>query len=217
LNFASRLRQRRREPQAAQEYAELLIALAREHGFVHLISTGTMVHGWALAEQGQTEDGIALMNRGLEAYRGTASQLGLSRDLALLAEAYVQARRMAEGFATLDEAREVMHKTGGRYYEAELDRLKGEFLLRQTAETGFQPPAVVEEAEHCFHQALSVAGRQGAKISELRAGMSLSRLWQQQGERAKAQDLLAPIYGWFTEGFDTADLQEARVLLEDLG
>jgi class 3 adenylate cyclase/predicted ATPase len=214
LNFASRLHQRRREPQAAQEYAEALITLAREHGFVHLIATGTMVHGWAVAEQGQTEDGIALINRGLEAYRGVGSQLGLARDLALLAEAYVHARRMAEGFATLDEAREVMQKTGGRYYEAELDRLKGEFLLRQAAETGFHPPAVMEEAEHSFHQALSVAGSQGAKISGLRAAMSLSRLWHSQGKAVEARALLAGVYGWFTEGFETVDLQEALALLE---
>jgi predicted ATPase len=216
LNFASRLHQRRREPQAAQERAEALIALAREHGFVHLIATGTMVRGWALAEQGQEEDAIILMNRGLEAYRATGSQLGLSRDLALLAEAYVQARRMAEGFATLDEAREVMHKTGGRYFEAELDRLKGEFLLRQAAETGFQFPAMVEEAENCFHQALSIAGCQGAKSLELRAAMSLSRLWQSHGKPAEARSLVAGLYGWFTEGLETIDLQEALALLETL-
>jgi predicted ATPase len=123
---------------------------------------------------------------------------------------------MAEGFATLDEAREVMHKTGGRYFEAELDRLKGEFLLRQAAETGFQFPAMVEEAENCFHQALSIAGRQGAKLLELRAAMGLSRLWQSQGKPAEARSLLAGLYGWFTEGLETIDLQEALALLETL-
>ena len=116
----------------------------------------------------------------------------------------------AEGLATLAEALAVAERTGDRRDEAEIHRLKGEFLLRQAV------PAA-PQAETCFRQALDVARRQQAKSWELRAAMSLARLWQQQGKRTEARDLLAPIYGWFTEGFDTADLQEAKALLEELG
>ena len=111
----------------------------------------------------------------------------------------------------LAEALAAVESTGERFYEAELDRLKGECLLRQVAN---QPSP--QEAEACFQQALATAHRQQARSLELRAAMSLGRLWQQQGKRDEARALLAPIYGWFTEGFDTADLQEAKVLLEAL-
>jgi predicted ATPase len=108
----------------------------------------------------------------------------------------------------LAEALALVDKTGERWWEAELHRLKGELLRRRASPT--------EEVEACFHQALDIARRQQAKSLELRAAMSLSRLWQQQGQRADARELLAPIHGWFTEGFDTADLQEAKALLEEL-
>src|SRR5262249_3856832 len=125
-----------------------------------------------------------------------------------LAEAYGQAGQTEAGLSALAEGLAAAHKTGGRYWEAELHRLKGELLLRQAS-----PP---EEGEACFRQALDIAPHQQAKSFELRAAMSLSRLWQQQGKRTEAHDLLAPVYGWFTEGFDTADLQEAKALLEEL-
>jgi predicted ATPase len=115
----------------------------------------------------------------------------------------------ADGLQALAEAHTLVEQHEERYWEAEVHRLRGVLLLRQTA----TPQA---EAEACFQQALDVARRQEAKSLELRAAMSLSRLWQQQGKRAEARELLAPIYGWFTEGFDTADLQDAKALLEAL-
>jgi class 3 adenylate cyclase/predicted ATPase len=216
LNFAARLHQRRREGRAAQELAEVLITLAIEQGFAHYVATGTILRGWALAEQGQTEDGIALMNRGLEAYRATGSQLSLSRDLALLAEAYEKVGQTAEGLTALAEALAVVHETQGRYHEAELHRLKGEFVLRQRVAAGVNPTSIEQEAAICFRQALDLATRQHSKLLELRAAVSLGRLWQRQGKRAEAQQMLAELYGWFTEGFETADLQEANALLAKL-
>jgi predicted ATPase len=127
--------------------------------------------------------------------------------LAFLAEAYGKLGQAREGLTLLGEALAIVHKTGERFYEAEIYRLKGELLLGHSAENH-------GEAEDCFQQALLVARHQQAKSSELRAAMSLARLWQRQGMRAAAYDLLAPVYGWFTEGFDTSDLQEARALLE---
>jgi predicted ATPase len=133
----------------------------------------------------------------------------LSHYLALLAEAYGHAGHTEEGLAVLAEALEEVHRTGQRSYEAEIYRLRGELLLQQaTPEHG--------QAEACFQQALDVARRQHAKSLELRAATSLARLWQQQSKRQAAYDLLAPVYSWFTEGFDTADLQEARTLLEEM-
>src|SRR5215510_8645475 len=130
--------------------------------------------------------------------------------LAYLAAAYAQIGQVDEGLHVLAEALAVVDTTGGRNHEAELHRLHGELLLQQPV-----PEAPV--AETCFQQALDVARRQQAKSWELRAATSLAQLWQQQGKQAEARELLAPIYGWFTEGFDTADLQEAKALLEELG
>ena len=115
----------------------------------------------------------------------------------------------SEGLGLLAEALMAVSHCGERFWEAELYRLKGELLLQQTTESG-------EEAETCFRQALDIALHQQAKALELRAAMSLSRLWQRQGKRTEARALLAPVYGWFTEGFDTADLQETKALLEAL-
>jgi predicted ATPase len=162
-----------------------------------------------LAAQGQWADGVAQIREGLAALRAKESRVLWSWFLVLLAEACGRAGQVEEGLRALDEALEVMQTTEERVYEAEVYRLQGELLLQQsTAQQG--------EAEASFHQALTVARRQEAKSLELRAAASLARLWQQQGKHAEARELLAPIYGWFTEGFDTADLQEARALLEAL-
>src|SRR5262249_50272650 len=127
----------------------------------------------------------------------------------LLVEAYGKAGQAEEGLRVLAEALTAVHKTGERQHEAELYRLKGELLLKQDVPDE-------QEAESCFRQAIDIARQQQAKSLELRAATSLSRLWQQQGKRTEAHDLLAPIYGWFTEGFDTTDLQEAKALLDAL-
>jgi predicted ATPase len=149
------------------------------------------------------------MHQGMAALRAMGVALLLSWGHTILAEAYGESGQAEEGLRLLAEALATAHQQGSLLWEPELYRVKGELLLRQSV-----PDA--PEAESCFHQALDIARRQEAKSLELRAAMSLSRLWQQQGKRAEARTLLAPIYGWFTEGFDTADLREAKGLLDAL-
>jgi predicted ATPase len=209
LAFAAWLHQLRREGQAAQERAAATIGLATDQGFPFWESWGTVLQGSVLAEQGQSAEGIAQMRQGIAAWRATGAELQLPYYLALLVEAYGKAGQAEEGLRVLDEALTAVHKTGERQHEAELYRLKGELLLKQDVPDE-------QEVESCLRQAVDVARQQQAKSLELRAAMSLSRLWQYQGKRVKAHDLLAPIYGWFTEGFDTADLQEAKALLDAL-
>jgi len=183
------------------------MALSTEQGFPYWLAIGTMVRGWALALQGQAEDGIAQIRQGLTAWQATGAEFVRPYFLTLLAEAYAQRGQAEEGLAVVSEALETVATTGERFYEAELHRLQGELSL--------QLPTPLAEAEACLQQALAVARRQQAKSLELRAAMSLSRLWQRQGKRAEAHQLLAEVYGWFTEGFDTADLQEAKALLAE--
>jgi predicted ATPase len=199
----------RREGQAVKEQAEALVTLSTEQGCALNAAQGTILRGWALAEQGQSAEGIAQMRQGIAGWRATGAELSVPYWSALLAEAYGQAGQAEAGLRVLAEALTAVHKTGDRHHEAELYRLKGELLLQQA--TGSD-----DEAETCLHQALDIARHQQAKSLELQAAVSLSRLWQRQGKRAEAHALLAPVYGWFTEGFDTADLQEARALLEAL-
>jgi predicted ATPase len=163
-----------------------------------------------VAAQGQWAEGIAQIRQGLAAWQAAGTRTPWSWFFALLAESCGRAGQVEAGLRALEEARKAMQTTGERIYEAEEYRLQGALLLQQSA-------AQQGEAEERLHQALAVARRQQAKSWELRAAMSLSRLWQHQGKRAEAHELLAPIYGWFTEGFDTADLQEAKALLEELG
>ena len=227
LNFAALLRLHRREGQAAQAQAETLIALSVEQGFALYCAHGTILRGGALAVQGQGEAGRAQMLQGLEALQATGAVLRRPYYLAVLAEVYGRQQQAREGLTLLTAALEVVDKSAERIHEAELYRLKGELLLQQWQGSGFTVPVanpqpltlnlqVEVEAEACFLKALEVARRQQAKSWELRAAISLSRLWWQQGKRQEACELLAPIYDWFTEGFDTADLQEAKALLEAL-
>jgi len=174
-----------------------------------------MVRGWTLAEQGQVQEGIAQMQQGLAAYRATGAELGRPRWLAQLAEAYEKVGQPEEGLTVLAEALAAVDKTGERFWEAELYRLKGELTLKQSGVRGPESE-VQQEAEACFLKAIEVARQQQAKSLELRAVMSLSRLRQQQGKKEEAHEMLAEIYSWFTEGFDTKDLQEAKALLEEL-
>jgi predicted ATPase len=153
------------------------------------------------------------MRQGQAAVRATGAKLGQSYRLAMLAEAYGQVGQAEEGFTLLAEALAVVQETGERFREAELYRLKGELTLQSRVQSlEFR----VQEAEECFRKALDVVRQQSAKSLELRAVMSLSRLWQQEGKKEEARQMLAEIYGWFTEGFDTTDLQEAKALLEEL-
>src|SRR5262249_47165376 len=213
----------RREPGSTQAQAEAVIALAAEHGFVPWLTVGMIWRGWALAVQGQGAEGIGQLQEGRPPCERTGQRMLEPWFLALLAEAHVSQRALALALHTLDEALGTVAATGERFYEAELYRLKGELLQTslQGALSSVEPVALsasssTGEAEACLQQALDMARRQGAKAWELRAAMSLARLWQQHGKRAEARALLAEVYGWFTEGFDTADLQEAGRLLEEL-
>jgi TOMM system kinase/cyclase fusion protein len=210
LLFAGVLHLFRREGRAAQERAAAAIALSTEQGFAYWLALGTILRGWTLTQQGQVEEGMAQMTQGLTAYRATGGVNSTTLFLALLAEAHGKVGQADEGLRVLAETMGVVNTTEERFWEAEIHRLKGELLLGQAL-----PDA--SHAEICFQQALTIARRQHARSLELRAAMSLSRLWQQQGKRQEAHNLLAEIYGWFTEGFDTADLQEAKALLEELG
>jgi predicted ATPase len=209
LNSVALVHQCRREAQAVQERAEALIALSTEQRFPYWLPYGTILRGWALTAQGRGAEGIAQMLQGLAAYQATRSKLNRPYFLALLAEAYGKVGQPEEGLTMLVEALALVDSTGERYWEAELHRREGELLLMQQGQK-------VGEAEECFRQALDIARRQKAKSLELRAAKSLSRLWQQQGKRDEARQMLDEIYGWFTEGFDTADLKEAKVLLAEL-
>jgi predicted ATPase len=207
LNQTLVLHQLRREGRAAQERAEEVMAFCSDQGFPQMMAMGTILRGWGRAEQGQAEEGIALIRQGL-AMNPKGIGLGGPPVLAQLAEAYGAAQRPEEGLALLAEAFRCVDQTEERWYEAELYRLQGALLLQQSA-----VPAA--EAESHFLHALNIARQQQAKFFELRAAMSLSRLWQRQGKRDQAHELLVPIYRWFTEGFDTADLREAKSLLDD--
>ena len=167
------------------------------------------MRGWALAMQGQREEGRAQVHRGNAAFRAIGAALQVPYFCTLLAEVCDHLGHTEEGLQALAEAHTLVEQHEERYWEAEVYRLRGVLLLRQ-------PGTPQAEAEAWLQRALDVARRQEAKSLELRAAMSLARLWQQQGKRAEAYELLAPIYGWFTEGFDTADLQEAKTLLEEL-
>jgi len=172
--------------------------------------------GWALAEQGQEEEGMNQIREGMAAYRATGGDLGISLGLALLAEVQGRVGRVDEGLNALSKALAFVDTNGERCFEAELYRLKGELTLQQSKVQGSKSKVSNPQAEACFHQAIDIARRQSAKSLELRAVMSLARLWQQQGKREEARQMLAEIYGWFTEGFDAKDLQEAKALLVGL-
>jgi predicted ATPase/class 3 adenylate cyclase len=209
LFWAAMLHLFRREVRLTQERAAALISLAQEQGFQYWMAGGSIYHGSALAHQGQAQEGIAQIEQGLTAWRATGAEIGRPQWLALLAEAHGTMGQPEVGLTVLAEALTHVDTTGERWYEPELYRLTGALLLQQSADNQ-------AEAENCFHKAISIAQSQQAKSWELRATISLARLWQQQGKRQEAHDLLAPVYYWFTEGFDTADLIEAKTLLDAL-
>ncbi len=209
LAFAAWFHQYRGERQAVQERMEEGIRLATEQGFALGRANVRFLEGWLLAENGQWQAGIKQMsNFFIERARG-ASGRWMAHCNALLADAYRKSGQPAEGLEIVSNALVRVDQTDCRYYEAELHRIKGELLFMQSVPAG-------EHAEACFQNALTIARRQSAKSWELRAAMSLSRLWQRQGKRDEARKLLAEIYGWFTEGFDTADLKDAKALLDEL-
>jgi predicted ATPase len=198
-----------RDVPAVLEQAEAALALAATQGFPQWSAWGTIMRGWVLAIQGQGEVGLAQVQQGITAIQATGAALYIPYLCTLLADISAHLGHTDDSLQALAEAHTLIEQHEDRCWEAEVCRLRGVLLLRQTVP---QP----EEAETWLQRALDVARRQEAKSLELRAAMSLARLWQQQGKRAEAYALLAPLYGWFTEGFDTADLQEAKGLLEAL-
>jgi predicted ATPase len=203
------VQQCRHDARAAQKAAEHAIALSAEHGFSFWLAVATILRGWAMAQQGLNEEGIAQMEEGLAAYRATGAEIGRPRWLCWLAQACIESGRLNDGLSVLAEAVADVKKTEGRQYEAEIYRLNGELLLKQDHSNA-------AEAQKCFERAVEIARKQSAKSWELRATMSLARLLASQGKRDEARTMLAKIYGWFTEGFDTADLKEAKALLDEL-
>jgi TOMM system kinase/cyclase fusion protein len=214
LSCSARLHQFRREALTTQARAETMLELAAEQGFVFRVAQGSIHRGWALAMQGQGEEGIAQIRQGLAAFQATGAEFFRTSYLAMLAEAQGEVGQAEEGLNALSDALTLVNRTGERFYEAELYRLKGELTLRQFKVQSSK--CKVEEAGECFQKAIDVARHQSAKSLELRATVSLARLWQQQGKQKEAHQMLSEVYGWFTEGFDTKDLQEAKALLDEL-
>ena len=198
----------RREMRLTQERAEAAISLAKEQGFPLWVAYSSILRAWALV-QGQAKEGLEQLHQGMMAWRATAAEIFRPYCLALLAEAYGTLGEPEAGLTALAEALTLADTTGERWYEPELYRLKGTLLLQQSSDNA-------TAAETCFHHALDIARNQQAKSLELRAATSMAYLWQQQGTRQEAYDLLTPVYGWFTEGFDTADLKDAKALLDEL-
>jgi predicted ATPase len=196
--------------------AESAMALAAAQGFKLRVAQGRILHGWALAVQGDVATGIAHIQQGFTVHQDTGSQLYSPYFLALLAEAHGQAGQFEVGLQVLAEAGTLVAATEERWWEAELYRLQGELLLAQAGPRHQGQGTRVGEAEACFRQALEVAHLQRAKSLELRAALSLSRLWQQQGQPDAARQVLVERYCWFTEGFATPDLHEAQALLLEL-
>jgi DNA-binding winged helix-turn-helix (wHTH) protein/predicted ATPase len=211
LTFAAMFHQSRREPALVERLAESAIALCAERGFRFWWAWGSISRARAVSERGLAAEGIAQIRQGLASLRAISSETVLPYALAMLAEAYAKAGQAEEGLNALAEALGTATNNGDLMYEAELYRLKGELLLLDSPKAANRL-----EAESCFRRAIAIARKQSAKSLELRAATSLSRLLQRQGKTKPARKLLADVYGWFSEGFDTADLKDAKALLENL-
>jgi predicted ATPase len=196
----------RQDAAAARQHAEAAISLSEEHGLLMWLGHGKILRGWASGAQGSPSAGIADIVQGMAECRARQQRSNVSYHLSLLAETLHRSGRTDEGLSALAEALGLVEETEERWCEAELHRLKGELLLSLAT-------ADASEAEACYRLAIAVAQRQGAKMLELRAATSLARLWREQGKCTEAYDLLAPVCGWFTEGFSTSDLDEARLFL----
>ena len=192
---------------ALDDWVNQLIAVANEQSFPHWRSQGAIYRGWVKVRNGEVTEGMALMRSGSTAYRASGAELFVPHYMALQAAACEITGQVEEGSTLLNDALRIIERTGERWFAAELNRHKGQLLLRQ---------GNFETAEEHYRKALSLAKEQEAKLWELRAAMSLARLRRQQDRRSEARDLLAPVYDWFTEGFDTPDLKEAKALLNDL-
>jgi predicted ATPase len=207
--FAAFVYQWRRDMPAAHEQADAAVTLATEQGFTLMAAGGMSVRGWTLAMQGQGAEGIAQVRQGIASYRATGAALHVPCLCTLLADVSAHLGHTKDGLQALAEAHTLVQQHEERYWEAEIYRLRGVLLLQQTGTSQ-------AEAGTWLQRALDIARRQQAKSLELRAAMSLARLWQRQGKRDEARELLTTVYDWFTEGFDTGDLQEAKALLDAL-
>jgi predicted ATPase/class 3 adenylate cyclase len=189
------------------ELADQLVTVTTEQGFSRWRAQGTIFGGWAKVKNSDVAEGVSLLRRGSAAYRAIGSEMWVPYYIALLAMGYEIAGQIEEALVQLDDALQIVERTGERWFAAELRRLKGQLRLAQGRS---------EAAEELYRKALSIAQEQEAKMWELRAAVSLARLWRDRGRRAEARDLLAPVYGWFTEGFGTPDLKQAKALLDEL-
>jgi predicted ATPase len=192
---------------ALNRQADELVVLSTERGFPLWVALGTIYRGWVRVRDGNVAQGISLIRGGLATYRATETEVWMPHFMALLAGACGSAGQAEEGLALLEEALRIADRTAERWFAAELYRHKGQLLSRQ---------GHAEVAEELYRKALGIAREQEAKLWELRAAASLARLWRDRGRRAAARDLLAPVYGWFTEGFATPDLIAAKALLDEL-
>jgi TOMM system kinase/cyclase fusion protein len=207
--FGSVIHMLRREPSEAKKLAEAAIALSTEHILPHFLYGASIIHGWTLVELAQDEEGLVKMNEGIAGYKAIGAGMYLTSFLVLLAEAYGTIGQYEEGLSVLDEALTQVETTEERFFEAELYRVKA--ILQMAISHKHQP-----EVQEYLQKSLEIARRQKAKSLELRTSVDLSRIWQQQGKKGRARKLLTEVNGWFTEGFDTLDLKNAQVLLDDL-
>jgi predicted ATPase len=209
FTWAAFLHQFRRDPVKLREQAERAATLAREQALANNEAEANMLLGWLMAEEGEPEAGMHLIGQGMAVRQASGTIFHSSYFLGLLAQAHARAGERAEALRLVSEALSFAESRSERWYEPELRRLRGEYLLHEEA-------TQARDAEASFEEALSLARAQGAKAWELRSAVSLAGLWAQQGERQKGYDLLAPVYGWFTEGFETVDLTQAKALLDEL-
>ena len=209
-----------KEEKIVEENSRAVIELSSEQGTPLFELWGRVFHGWVQTKRGQIEKGIAEIQQAIDTNLEAGSKNFNSANLAILADAYGEEDKIEEGIGVIDDALAFVEETEERYYESELYRLKGELLKASgsSSSSGSKKRSEVEsEIEECFNKALEVARRQGAKSWELRAAMSMSRLWKELGKKEEARKLLGDVYNWFTEGFDTKDLKEAKALLKELG
>jgi predicted ATPase len=209
FSFAGRAAVFARDVATVYAYGNDCVALASEHGFAHWAAWGRILQGWADAQMGEATTGIARIRDGMAAAEATGSRVSTPFFLTLLAEALALTGKIEEGLATLDDALAQAAASGAKGWDAEIHRLRGTL-------TGRLPYPDPAKADDSFRTALAIAREQGTRGYELRAATSLARLWREQGRRDEARDLLAPVYGSFTEGFDTADLKDAKALLDEL-
>jgi predicted ATPase len=206
-NFAATFYYFRREPEIVEELEEVRGHYARKYDFDLFLMLGEFSRGWLLAEQGRLEEGAERIQQGLAVYQAIGAELGRPTFLGILADVLGRLGRTDEALAVVADAIELAGRTGLRYWDAELHRLKGSLLVQGGAD---------RDAESCFHEALAIARRQEAKALELRAAMSLARLWRDRPRVADARALLTDVYAWFTEGFGTPDLVDAKALLAEM-